>query len=371
MKKVIALLLVVGIAFSLVACGNDKYKPVPSTEEESRVIFTFSIQDTTYEVKYELFRMLFLNYKSEIDGGDSAVWTGENSQKYINAINELIIERAAEIYSTLYYAKSLGYEAYSKEADDDVYESLKLSVEGNGADISGFGGDYNKYLSSLKERNLNYSLFDLLTRYAMASSAIDEYYLGTEDAALGSISGKFEIKEENVRAYYNSEECARVLRMCFAKGIKSAEQMESYREELSLKTDPFDAAYYILSSCGANVVASELIYNHSQGLVSGMIVGAHALDTVTYGEFCDTAFSLADGETSEVFEISDDREYYYIIYKVAKDSEHFSLCYDDVKTSYIYNEMGKNLDTLKASLLNSVSFTDVGESLSYENISMR
>ena len=89
-KSVIAVLLIVASLLSLFGCKKEKYPPVESTEEENKIVMRLQYQDKTYEVKYELYRAFFLNYKSQVDGGDESVWSGDNKAEYINKINELI-----------------------------------------------------------------------------------------------------------------------------------------------------------------------------------------------------------------------------------------------------------------------------------------
>ena len=60
MKKLISLILALAAILSLISCGTSEYPSVDSTEEELRVIMTYSLDSEKYEVKYELYRAFFL-----------------------------------------------------------------------------------------------------------------------------------------------------------------------------------------------------------------------------------------------------------------------------------------------------------------------
>ena len=109
MKRIIALLLVLASVLTLSACK--KYKPVESSEEEARTVMTLSLDGKTYEVKYELYRALFLNYKTEIDGGNPDVWTSEGKSEYVERINSLIIDKITDIYAAFAICEKI--ESYS------------------------------------------------------------------------------------------------------------------------------------------------------------------------------------------------------------------------------------------------------------------
>ena len=151
MKKITALLLLLVTVISLAACGQ-KYEPVPSTEDELRVVMTLKIDEVLYDVKYELYRALFLANRDTVDGGDRSVWSGESRNEYIAKINEIILDRASDIYGAIHAAKKLGLNVYSSEADGIIEEYIRINVEGNGDSVTGHGS-YDAYLEALKKKH--------------------------------------------------------------------------------------------------------------------------------------------------------------------------------------------------------------------------
>ncbi len=365
MKKILFLILLISALVLSTSCNKNKYKPVESTEEEARVVMTVSAGNEDYEVKYELYRMLFLNYKSTVDGGDESVWSSENKDEYVSEINDIIIGNVTDIYSAIHLAKALGFDPYSKEADEAVAEYVRLSVEGNGADIEGHGS-YEEYLLALKERNMNYSVADLLFRYSLALNAIDEYYIGTTDEVLGEIAGQFEVTEDAVRSYYFGDEAARILHIYFSSAAKTEEDMSEYRDVMKTKSSPLDVALYIINT-GSPIIPEELIDTATRK-VSGIVVGKYSYDDAYYKDYTDAAFATQVGDVSDVIEVADSYTGYYVIYKLEKTSEHFTEKYDDIKLSYITNEEGKRLEEVEAELRESLSYENAYSEIVHKDI---
>ena len=131
LKKIVCIILAIACMIPFASCKKEEFYPeIPSTEEESRVVFSFKLDDEVYEVKYELYRTLFLTYKKDVDGGDNSVWTSEDKNSYVNRIDAKIIDAAANIFTVLHLAKKAGYDPFSKEVDTTIREYVKHSVDG-------------------------------------------------------------------------------------------------------------------------------------------------------------------------------------------------------------------------------------------------
>ena len=362
MKKILSVILIALTVFSLYSC-KEKYKPVKSTKEESKVVMTLSVGGEKYDVKYELYRAFFLNNRDTVDGGDRSVWTGPDAETYISRINLLIASDAATIYSTLHYAESLGIDPYSEEFEEQITEYVRIGVEGGG-DSQGHDGDYDAYLASLKAMNLNYSVSVLLIRYQLALDAINEYYNGRVDAVLGNLGSDYQINSEDVKSYYYSDECARILHIFYQEGVKTEEQLEKIRADIAAKESDMAVALYIINhSMG---LESDLIKNNK---VSGILVGKYALED-TYSAYTNETLALAVSETGSVIKIKGDDPGSFIIYKLEKTEEHFSENYDTVRASYIDNLVGKSLLSIENEMKGSVSYTSNYDGIKHSAISM-
>lgn len=364
MKKILALTLVLITVFMLGGCN--KYKPVKSTKEESRVVMTVNIGGDEYDVRYELYRALFLNYKESVDGGDGSVWSGDDAQKYVDEINEIIIYHVAEIYSVFSFAKELGIDPFSKEIDGEIESRIETSVESVEA-LGGFDGDYDAYLSSLKAGNLNYSVQVLMLRYRIMLEKINEYYVGTEDEVLGALPGDFEFTKEDVKNFYESDECARFLHAFVGKNkMKDAKGHADALRDKILNTDSeINIALLIINNTTA--VESDLIVGKK---LSGITLGKASISDGIYETYRDAAFSLDAGELSEVIEVGGSEPGYCLIYALEKNDEHFERCYESVKNAYLDNAIGKKLATLANSAVSGAEFTKEYDNVVHGGISM-
>ena len=367
MKKAIASIILIFSVIMLFGCGGQKYFPVKSTAEESKVIYTLTLDGKRYDVKYELYRALFLNYKNQVDLGDDSVWSSSAKDEYAAEINEIILNKAADIYSVLHLAEKLGFDPYSSETEQKINEYITISVDGNGIDVMGFDGDYDAYLAYLKETNLNYAVQVLLLRYTLMLEEINEYYLGTEDQALGRLPGKYEFTEDDVKAYYESDECVRVL-----QGFIQRDAVEnSYERAINLKSsidnseNALNAALAIINNTTAT--PTDLIVD---GEVSGIVIGKNTVTDPVYNRYSETLFALEAGEVSDVIYISGIDPGYYVIYKLEKSDAHFISSYDAIKDSYLDDIIGAELKVIGASLSESIEYSGNFEALSYADISM-
>ena len=368
MKKIIALVIALLMLFIISGCRQDDYEPQKSTEEESAVIYTLTAEGKKYEVKHELYRALFLNYKGEVDGGDSTVWSGENKDEYVARINEIILERASSIYSVIHLSDKLGLGPYSSETEEKITEYIRLSVDGNGADVVGFEGDYEAYLASLTEMNVNYSVQVLLLRYTLMLEKLNEYYVGTEDAALGHLDGEFEYTKEDVKKYYDSDECARVLQGFIQRDAVegSLDRAKSLKYTVENSSTDINAALAIINTTTAT--PTDLIVD---GKVAGIIIGKSTVTEPTYKSYTEALFALEDGQVSDIIEISGVDPGYFVIYRLEKTDEHFEREYDKVKLSYLNNKVGEELKNIEDSLTEDVNYSTNFEELSHADISMK
>ena len=365
MKKAIVLILILLITFGAVGCRSNKYPPQKSTKEESRVVMTLSLEGEKYEVKYELYRALFLSNRTSVDGGDRSVWSGESKDTYIAEINEIIKEKAARIYSAFHLAKILGIDPYSKEIDEKISEYIKISVEGNG-ETTGFGGDYDAYLKSLSDAGLNYSTQELMLRYSILLEKIDEHYKGKYDENLGYVNSKYNLSDEELRSYYFGNDSVRVLHAYMQDGVggDTVAKMESIREGIVSSESDIDAALYIINH--TLVTPTDLIINKK---VSGITVGRYAVDE-SYLAYRSAAFSLGIGETSAVIEVNDGTKGYYVIHTLEKTEDHYVMCNEEIKESFFDNMISKKLVDITEGLKSSATYDNNYNEINHGDISI-
>ncbi|MBE6635983.1 MAG: hypothetical protein E7617_07295 [Ruminococcaceae bacterium] len=363
MKKVIAILLLISSLLSLIACGESKYPPVESTDEEKRVIMTFKYEKQTYEVKYELYRALFLNFAADYDKGDKTFWSTPDADAAKESINARITDFCLDIYAAIHLSKKLGYDPFSKNADDRIEEYIAESVDGNGADIAGFGGDYDAYLESLKKMNMNYSVQVLLLRYSMAYEKIIDHYAGTfnENNPSQSDVGALEYTEEDIRAFYDGDGCVRVSLIEINPKYISRKKAENMRDEIAAITGEEAALKH----------AVQFTASDAKDIMDGVLIGRYSLDGAYYSTVIDTAFDLAPYSTSSLLDVTtDNQSYYWILYKREKTESYFEKNYQDIVNVYVSDSIGSIINGVKTELAKTEEKSQLFDEIDHSQISM-
>ena len=355
MKKILSTLLLISLIASLISCGNKaKYPPIESTEEESRIVATMQIEDKKYDIKYELYRALFISYADMYDGGDASFWKSDEASDAKLEINERILSYAADIYSVLHLADKLGLDPYSKEKDNLIDKHITAGVEGSDEDaIDGFGGDYEAYLEWLSSLGLNYSAHVLILRYAIAYDDIVTYYSGTVDSENPTVNmqnGALQYTENDVLDFYNSDECVRVSVIELNSAYVSRSVAEERRDKIASFAATEDALNYAVSLTSG--VASDII--------DGVVIGSMSLDSAFYGGVTEAAFGLEINETSEVIDVFTDlTEEYWILYRQEKSAEFYESYKYDIENVYKAQKINEILFSVKDTLLKSIENIDV------------
>lgn len=360
MKKLISLILALvmsaTVALSLVSCGEEEivFEPVASTAEESRVVMSFNIGGTVYNVKYELYRALFVSNHDAVDNGDASVWSSSEKNEKIAEINKIIKDRAAEIYSVLHLASQQNIDVYSDEADDEFYSYLYLSVYGGydstGAKVTGHG-TYEKYLDSLKKRGMNYSVSELLFRYSYAYSKLQT-----------ALTAQVNPSESDVKNYYYSNDCARILSAYYQKELFKPDRLDEIRQKLREYAEDGQldlACYYIINTMSIKDIEHSAVIDSNKNPV-GIPVGFYEFDDYYYEEYTAAAFSLDHGQVSRIISVNDVDAGYYILIGLEKTDAYYNSYKSIIRTSYIQNTVGRRFYTAKANLLKSAgSWTSV------------
>lgn len=362
MKKLISLILILATLLCLVSCK--KYKPVQSTEEEARVVMTLTLDGEKYEVKYELYRAMFLAYKSFVDEGDSSVWASGSSAEYVSHVQSLIIARITDIYAALHHAKKLGIDMYSKSVDSQIEEFVKLSVEGGvyGNETVIGCGSYDAYLESLADMGMNYSVSELIYRYNIAIDLITEHYAGTlNEAGTAYEGGALQYTEDDVRSFYFGDDSVRYMSAFIQSEYADAQNRANIIRMAMQKNEGDD------DKVAATIIGNTI--SSATDVKNGTLIGRYNLDEENYGNITKEAFSTPIGRVSNVIEVySGAAAGFYILYPIAKTEEHFNANYAEIALTYVENEMGRQLLEVQMALTESIGVTDVFRGLDHSKI---
>ena len=344
------------ISLVLISCGT-KYEPVESTADEARVVFTVSAYGKKHDVKYELWRALYLTYRDSIDS---------EGEEFKSEINELILDRVTDIYSVLALCDKLGINLYSASVEKQIEDYIAAAVEGTDG-TEGFES-YEDYLLALKKMNLNYSVQVLLLRYAIGLEALDDYYIGTfnaEDIKDSFTIGDIAYTKEDIKEYYYSDKCVRVLRAHI--------QADAYYEPMEYAKTVKDRMENAAIT-GESAVATVII---NTGLTAplevarGYVIARHNLDRFYYSDMTNAAFELDMHEISDPILVNyGEGDVIFVLYKAEKNDAHFEQSYSEIAYVYLADTVGERISELTELLAESVSYTDFFDTLDYSEVSM-
>ena len=356
MKRLIAIFSLICIIFSLFAC-SDSYEPEASTAKESEVVMTLTAYGKEYEVRYELWRAFYLTYRDEVEG---------EGEEYRNAVNALILERIADIYSVFALCDKLGIDLYSRSVEGEIKSLIKASVEGTDGSV-GFES-YEDYLLALRKMNLNYSTQVLLLRYGIGLREIDDHYIGTFDA--DSIKDEIKLGEltytrDDIEEYYYSDACVRVLRA----HIQAAAYYEPMEYARTVK-DRMESAAVSGESAVANVIINTGLTAPTE-VKRGYVIARHNLDKLYYKDMTDAAFALAPGGVSDPIPTNyGEGDVIFILYRAEKSDEHFNESYSEIAYVYLTDTVGGYLNDAAIALKESVEYTDFLTKINLSEVTM-
>ena len=205
-----------------------------------------------------------------------------------------------------------------------------------------------------------------MLRYSILLEKIDEYYKGRNDDALGYVNSKYNLSEDELRSYYFSDDCVRVIHAYMQEGVggDTRAKMEEIRRGISSADSDINAALYIINH--TLVTPTDLIVNKK---VSGITVGKYSIDE-TYEAYRASAFSLSPGETGDIVEINDGTKGYYVIHALEKSEEHYNMCNEEIKLSFFDNLISKRLTEIAGELTSNHAFEKNYQDINHGDISI-
>ena len=330
--KITSLFLVIAmIACALISCSEDV--SLESTEEDLRTVMTIE----GFDVPYEQFRYFFMNYKTQIESGESDVWTKEGGDALRADLDASVVGALRGVYAVLDLCRDYGI-----NINDD---SIQLAVEATIAEtIESYDGKNNghkKYAAGLAENYMTDSVYRFLVGVDLCETELYNTFLdlsvidGSDEAALANINGDDFIRTVQILIKNDAgddvEENRKTAEDLLAR-IKNGEDFDTlvgrYSEDLSMTPDGYYSTHL------------ELIE-----------------------EYEEEAYKLEIGEVSEVVE-----SYlgFHIIKRLPKESEYIEKNFDNLKTQYLASSFYSILEEEKGKL--DVQKNSLYESFTVENM---
>ncbi len=339
------------LLFTLAGCKKE-YEAVPSTELEATSVMKIG----NFDVPYELFRTFFLTNKHSIDGGDNSLWIGATANEYRQIALDKIVPQICEIYAMLSMCEAYGIDINSEEINEQIAQYVQISVDGGslgGSIVLGFD-DYDEYLLHLKTLYMNDSVSRLLIKYSICEELLREKFFS-----------EYKYDKASVESFYFGDECAHItwLNILYENTNQLAKsEMRALADNALVKVKDAKKLEDIINTfVQYSAGASESV------IESGFYIGKYTLDRAYMADVIDAAFTLKEGEFSEVIENDNG---FYIVYVMKKDSTYLSIKanYEQIEELYLNNQFYRALEEYKARLLDGVKYTEFFNTLNFEEI---
>ena len=350
MKKLIlaalSLLLLSALSLGLVSCGE--YKPVKSSESDAKTLVMLDGE----EVRFELVRAFVLALQKEYDQGDASIWQSEEGEALFAQLLAESMRRIAEIHATFKICEENGIDPYGDKVNDLVSRRVTLDIDGGYLDgnfIEGYGSK-KKYLAALKERGLTDSVNRLLHRWDVCLSLLYEQMIEKFDDGANVVS------REEVREFYDSDDCARIS-WVFISNENSKDDTMYYGKALRARA--------ALLECNSYEEMSVIVAQNTLNLGYDQIDNGFCLSSlggIGSGdrEICQTAASLRHLEVSEIIETDLGL---YILIGLTKSVTFFNNHYEEIHDLCLEHRLYDSIDSTAALLLENASYSDAFSAL--------
>lgn len=305
-RKIAALLLSLtllsALTGTLTGCKN---KSLASTQEESTPVMIIA----GYDVPYELYRYVAMNYKSQYESGlteqeVAELWLGDQGAALLSELQEHTIETLRNLYATVSLAAEYNLTPDSALISETVATRMDEIYEG-------YDNDNAAYLADITPYYMNDSVYRFLTQNDVLTEELFYAMLNNGDIVSD---------EDTLDDMIHSDKFIRVKQILIsADNGNTPEENQATAEEL----------YQDLQN-GADFDA--LVAEFSQDLYQwGNDDGYYITSGVRYEAFEEAAFALEVGEYSGVIETDAG---YSILKRYEKEESYLKNHFDDLCQEY-------------------------------------
>ncbi len=301
-----ALLVLVGSLASLTSCDDEFYDPIKSSSRDRKVIAELGEE----EVKFELFRYIFMSRQDEYDGGDRSRWQGADADALWQAAKADVIDEICEIYAVFEVARKWGIDPYGENIDRAVNISIAADIDGgmmaDGTPIAGYGS-VEAYKEALQKNHCTDAVRRLLFRYKACLESLDSYIVDNH------AQGKATVTDEQLLAFAASDACTHVNRAFVS--------FESFLDNREAALQRIETLHRDLIAANGNYdIMVEKVFSKNLAAVEGnpadgVWYGRLSTDAKDYPDYHNAIFSVSAGEISDVIEEWDG---FYIVYGMGK-----------------------------------------------------
>lgn len=283
-------------------CSSDK---LASTKEESTPVMKVN----EYDVPYELYRYVAMNYKNQYETGldESAaaeLWLGESGKILLAELETNTTETIRKLYATLSLAAEYNLTPDSALINENVATRMDEIYES-------YENDTNAYLESLEPYYMNDNVYRFLTQDQVLTEELFYAMLN---------SGDILSDEEALRELIESDSFIRIKQILIASDNgNSAEDNLAKAEEILKKLKSGADFEALLEQYGEDLY----MFNNDDGY--------YIIRGNRYEAFEDAAFALEIGEYSDIVETEAGHS---ILMRYEKDTKYLNSHFDELCQEY-------------------------------------
>jgi len=304
-------------------CSSDK---LASTKEESTPVMKVN----EYDVPYELYRYVAMNYKNQYETGldESAaaeLWLGESGKALLAELETDTADTIRKLYATLSLAAEYNLTPDSALINENVATRMDEIYES-------YENDTDAYLESLEPYYMNDNVYRFLTQDQVLTEELFYAMLN---------SGDILSDEEALRELIESDSFIRIKQILIASDNgNSAEDNLAKAEEILAKLKSGADFEALLEQYGEDLY----MFNNDDGY--------YIIRGNRYEAFEDAAFALEIGEYSDIVETEAGHS---ILMRYEKDTKYLNSHFDELCQEYFdsaYNALlQEHLTTITAEAL--------------------
>ncbi|MBR5446706.1 MAG: peptidylprolyl isomerase [Clostridia bacterium] len=313
----------ISLSLLFTGCSNEN---LASTKEELTPVMVIG----GYEVPYELYRYVAMNYRSEYESGldeaeAAALWLGDEGKARLEALEAETVNTLKNLYVTISLAAEYNLTPDSTLINETVSTRMDEIYES-------YENDMGAYLESLEPFYMNDSVYRFLTQDTVLTEELFYAMLNNGDILS---------EEEALRDMINSDAFIRVKQILIgADNGNTAEENRAKAEK-------------ILAELKQGADFDTLIHQYGEDLyMFNNDDGYYIIRGNRYEAFEEAAFSLQIGQFSDVVETPAG---FSILMRYEKEQSYLDAHFDDLCQEYFdaaYNALlQEHLTTITAEAL--------------------
>ncbi|MBQ3179430.1 MAG: peptidylprolyl isomerase [Clostridia bacterium] len=290
------------IALLLSGCSSDK---LASSKEESTPVMKVN----EYDVPYELYRYVAMNYKNQYEAGldetaAAEIWLGDSGKVLLAELETDTIDTIRRLYATLSMAAEYNLTPDSALINENVATRMDEIYES-------YENDTDAYLESLEPYYMNDNVYRFLTQDQVLTEEL--FYAMLNDGTILS-------EEESLRDLIESDSFIRIKQILIASDNGNSPD-ENLAKAKEIHTQLKNGADFetLLDQYGEDLY----MFNNSDGY--------YIIRGNRYEAFEDAAFALEIGEYSDIVETEAG---YSILMRYEKDAKYINTHFDELCQEY-------------------------------------